>query len=1053
MLHSFTVIVIFCIYMGLLFGLALWAERRASAGRSLINNPLIYSLSLAIYCTAWTFYGSVGVAAHSGLLFLAIFLGPTLVIIFWGGLLRKMVRLKNKYRITSIADFISSRYEKSEPVAALVTMIALVGITPYVALQIKAVLSSFTVLTTHQGESGGWLGTHVGPVVVALLIVFTIIFGVRRQDPTERHEGMVLAVAVESMVKLVSFLTVGIFVAYFLFDGVEDLLTRLPRMELPPETSRAHQEPVSFLTWICYLVASAGAILFLPRQVHIAVVENKSERHIRWAMWLFPLYLLAINYFVYPIAAAGLAEGYPLEQADTFMLRLPLDQGSHALALLVFIGGFSAGTSMILISSMTMSTMISNHLLLPLVDWIPQLGIIERQLLKCRWAAVAGFILLGYYFERLVGENFDLVGIGMLSFNAVLQLAPATIGGLYWRGANRKGAIWGMTAGFTVWVYTHLLPAFVISGHLPTDFLEYGPLGIAWLRPQHLFGLEGLDPLAHSVLFSLIFNLGFFIVGSLVSESSPENQRRAEAFVGVLDESDMYQESGEGQATISLLDKRRKIEKLFSRYHQMGRAEEITDACIQQVGLSGSTRATIRQLAELYDQVEKTLGGIIGAATAHRILAQSDIFSPEETRQLRDLYAEILADLRARPADLKRKIDFYRERANLIRAHSAELEDKLNELKRQISRRRQAEGRLRESEERYRLAIEYSSDGVAVINDARIIFCNRRLPAIFGYRRRRDMLGRALADIIHPDDRERVLTYSRQRQRGLTVPNRFDYKGLKKDGNSIYVAVSATSVNYHGQTLELVYLRDVTNRRRTEEEIRHLSRRLIAGIEEERRRLAADLHDEFGQSLTALHLWVESLKKSMSPDQAEQVQRCDKLGTAIEQIVDRMRKVSSELRPDMLDHLGLVPTAEWFVKDFQRYLEGVKLEFEAVGFGMRRLNPELEIGFYRILQEALNNVAKHAAASKVSVRLTYSHPKVIMVIKDDGRGFEPGLVRRPSAEGGGIGLVSMKERVAAVGGTLDIRSSPGSGVMIRVSAPARRPEAPASPETAAAAEG
>jgi signal transduction histidine kinase len=245
----------------------------------------------------------------------------------------------------------------------------------------------------------------------------------------------------------------------------------------------------------------------------------------------------------------------------------------------------------------------------------------------------------------------------------------------------------------------------------------------------------------------------------------------------------------------------------------------------------------------------------------------------------------------------------------------------------------------------------------------------------------------------------------------------------------------------------------VTNRRRAEEEIRHLSRRLIAGIEEERRRLAADLHDEFGQSLTALHLWVESLKKSFEPEQLEQISRCDKLRTAIEQIVERMRKVSSELRPDMLDHLGLVPTAEWFVGDFQRYLEGVQVDFQAVGFGQRRLDPELEIVFYRILQEALNNVAKHAGASHVSVNLTYSHPKAIMVIKDDGRGFEP-EGRRPHENGiGGIGLVSMKERVAAVGGTLDIRSSLGAGVMIRVSAPAQRAETPPAARAAAAQEG
>lgn len=1036
MLSGFLVIGLFCLYIGLLFLLALWAERRSSSGTSVVNNPLVYSLSLAVYCSSWTFFGSVGVAANSGVLFLAIYLGPTLVIIFWWGVLRKMVRLKASHHITSIADFISTRYEKSEPLAAMVTLIALLGTIPYVSLQIKAVLSTFVLITSQNGRVNQWMEAHVGPIVVALMILFTIIFGVRRLDPTERHEGMVMAVSAESIVKLISFLAAGVFVTYFMYDGAADIFQRVvDNPMVGPHVARQAQS-VSWHTWLSYLVVSASAILLLPRQFHVAVVENQNEGHVRWAMWLFPLYLFAINLFVYPVAMAGLLQGYSLADADLFLLKLPLEGGAHLLALLVFIGGFSAATGMVLISSMTMSTMISNHLLLPLVDWIPQLGFIERHLLGCRWLAVAGFILMGYWFDLLVGQRLGLVGIGMIAFVAVLQLAPATVGGLFWRNASKRGAMQGIMAGFLVWAYTMMLPTFVMSGWLDSQILVKGPLNIDFLRPQQLFGLTGLDPVSHTVFWSLLFNISFFILGSLREEQSQESQSRAEAFVGAMTDATIFHGSKRGRAYIPVGDKRRIIERLFGRYFSPETSVAISDRCISEVGLAGSRLASIIELAELYDQVEKTLGGSIGKATAHRILAQADFFTPREAEELREVYADILANLRTRPDELKRKIDFYQEREALIQAHSHELEEKVRELEAQIAGRRQAEAQLRESEERYRLAIKYSSDGVAVVQGSTIIFNNRKLATMFGYDRGRDMLNTDLAAIIHPDDREKVLENCRLRQEGFSTPSRYDFKGIRKDGTPLYIAVSATAVNYHGETLNLIYLRDVTSRRQAEEDIRHLSRRLFVGIEEDRRRLAADLHDEFGQTLTGLHLWVESVKNSLTPDQALQKEACDRMSQLIGRMVENLRKIASELRPDMLDHMGLAAAAEWCVSEFRSAPEAPEVEFEAVGFKERRLDPQVEIVLYRILQEALNNAAKHSGAKRVGVMLTYSHPQVIMVIKDDGRGFE--IEPNASVASGrdrGIGLVSMRERVASVGGSIDIRSEVGRGTIIRVALP------------------
>ncbi len=1037
MLSSFSVIAIFCLYMGFLFGLALWAQRRGQAGKSLVDNPLVYSLSMAVYCSSWTFFGSVGLAANRGLLFLAIYLGPTLVAIFGAGLWRKIVRLKNTHRITSIADFISTRYEKSETLAAVVTIISLVGTIPYVGLQLKAVLASFAVVTAHGDGSVSWVGSHVSAVVICLMIFFTIMFGVRSLEPTERHEGMVMAVAVESLVKLIALVAAGVFVSFWVFDGIGDIFRRVDANPFMQNLVGNQAHSVSLFTWVCYLIVSANAIVCLPRQFHITIVENRREDHIRWAMWLFPLYLFIINFFIYPVAVGGLLKGFPLAQADTFVLQFPLNENNHIMSLLVFIGGFSAATSMILICSMTMATMISNHLLLPLVDWIPQLKVIERRLLQCRWLAVAGFIILGYIFERYLTERLPLANIGMLSFAAVLQLAPALIGGLFWRGGNQRGAYWGLTSGFVVWAYTLLLPVFAQSGLIPDAFLHEGPFGLEFFRPQAFFGLAGLDPIAHTVFWSLVFNVGFYILGSLMSEPSQESQSQAEAFVGSTAGASMFPLSAGRQASIPLIEKRRKINALFSRYFGVGRAEDMTVEALAKVGLSGRVLASITELAEFYDQVEKTLAGSIGSATANRALARVEFFSVLESEELREMYAEILADLRARPEDLKRRIDFYKEREVLIERHAAELEEKVDQLERQISRRRDAELRLRESEERYRLVVESSSDGVIVIRDQIIIWGNHRLAEIFGYNELSEVLGRSLGIIVHTDERDRVLEISRNRQAGNPAPARYDFKGRKKDETPIYIAVSATTFNYRGETLSLAFLRDVTRRRLAEEQIHHLSRRLIVGIEEERRRLAADLHDEFGQALTGLHLGVESLVKAIPLQQLKQKSNGYKLIALIEQLAESLRSISTELRPDMLDHLGLVPTAEWYIDDFRERLPGLEVDFQAVGFGDRKLNPQIEIVLYRILQEALNNVVKHAEADQIIVKLTYSHPQVIMVISDNGKGFHPEEAEASAGFGkGGIGLISMKERVASGGGSIDIRSVEGKGTMIKITLPA-----------------
>jgi Na+/proline symporter len=407
----------------------------------------------------------------------------------------KMIRIARSHRITSIADFIASRYGKSHLLGGLVTVIAVVGIVPYIALQLKAISSAYTLLIEdadtllHLGDTGGWWLDST--LYVALtLAAFTVLFGTRHLDTTERHEGMVAAIAFESVVKLMAFLAVGFYVTYVLYDGFADLYAR----------ARAEPGLAALLTfdgsgqsgyggWFAYVLLAMLSVIFLPRQFQIAVVENVNEQHLRRATWLFPAYLLAINIFVIPIALGGLLHfGQGTVDPDTFVLTLPLAHDNAALALFAFIGGLSAATGMVIVEAIALSTMVCNDLVMPLLLRSRRLALSEqrdltRLLLGIRRGAIVGVLLLGYVYFRLAGEAYALVSIGLISFAAVSQFAPAVLGGMYWRGGTREGAFAGLLAGFVVWGYTLLLPSFAKSGWLDPHFLQHGLFGLNWLRP------------------------------------------------------------------------------------------------------------------------------------------------------------------------------------------------------------------------------------------------------------------------------------------------------------------------------------------------------------------------------------------------------------------------------------------------------------------------------------------------------------------------------------------------------------------------------------------
>src|SRR6476469_25820 len=510
MLQGWVVIAVALAYIGLLFLVASYGDRTRGLGRENRARLLIYPLSLAIYCTSWTFFGSVGFASRTGFDFLTIYIGPVLMIGLFSPLLMRVVRLAKTQNITSIADFIAARYGKGQAVAATVALIAIVGTIPYIALQLKAVSSSLETILAHVTAGTEVTRPLLGDIAlfVALsMATFAVLFGTRHIDATEHQDGLMLAVATESIVKLVAFLAVGIFVTFWMFDGPVALFHEA--MQRPSTAAIFSREP-RIDTLVAMTLLSFVAFILLPRQFHVAVVENNNVGEIKRALWLFPLYLVLINLFVVPIALAGLLTfSAGKVDSDMFVLALPLESGSNLFTIIAFVGGLSAATAMVIVESVALSIMVSNDLIMPLVLQRRQALISGREnigslLLTVRRLAIFVILLLAYVYYRSAGEA-QLASIGLLSFAAIAQLAPAFFGGLLWRRATAAGAIAGMTVGFLVWASPLLLPTFADAG-----FLALGPWGIDWARPQHLFGLD-LPPLVHGVLWSLALNILAYI--------------------------------------------------------------------------------------------------------------------------------------------------------------------------------------------------------------------------------------------------------------------------------------------------------------------------------------------------------------------------------------------------------------------------------------------------------------------------------------------------------------------------------------------------------------
>ncbi len=581
-------------YVAAMFLLAHAADRAAAAGRwRWMNRPVIYTLSLSVYCSAWTFYGAVGYASRSGLEFLTIYLGPGIVFAgaWWG--LRHLVRVARMHRVTSIADLISSRFGKSAGLAALVTLIAVMAATPYIALQLQSVSMALSAFAAPSSPLPGSvpLWTGVG------LAAFAILFGTRNLAADERHHGVVMAIAVEAVVKLVAFIAVGAYVLWGLADGPADVLARIDRMASQPDGAGWVIRPDR---WVVLIALSGAAVLVLPRMFHVMVVEASDDDRLRQAGWAFPLYLFVMSFLVLPIAVVGRDMLPAGSNPDLHVLTLPLSQGQDNLAAFVFIGGFSSAMSMVVVSAIAVSTMMANHWLVPL--WLRlRHGALSADaarddlrllMLNARRMAILMIIGAGWTYHQLSGGTSALAVMGIVAFSGMAQVLPAMIAGLAWRGATRRGAMAGIAAGALVWLGLIYLPS----------------LGL--VAPPRM--PQGIDPFAGSVLLALAVNLVLLMLVSLTDFPNPVERMQGLSFVHAVAPDGSSADPGGGARAEALLT-------LAGRLWGSDHALEIFRAAAAAQGKSGYLPdLTPRFLSDF----ERHMAGTVGAATAVALMTR-----------------------------------------------------------------------------------------------------------------------------------------------------------------------------------------------------------------------------------------------------------------------------------------------------------------------------------------------------------------------------------------------------------------------------------------------
>jgi PAS domain S-box-containing protein len=966
------------LYLLVLFLAAYVAERRERAGRSLVSNPYVYSLSLAVYCTSWTFYGSVGKAANSGLSFLTTYLGPTLMAALWWVVLRKIILLAKEYRITTISDFIATRYGRSLILSVLVTLVAVVGITPYLGLQLKAVMATFSLL------SGRAEGSHVVGWSLSLMLgVFAVIFGARRLDASERHGGLVFAVAFESAFKLIAFLAAGVFVTYFLFNGFGDILGKVQAGPHARLLRLGEGSGVSFLEWSSLTFLSMMAILFLPRQFHVAVVENESVEHIKKAVWLFPLYLFLINIFVLPIAFGGLLLGNIPSTADFYVLTIPMQYGHPLLSLVVFIGGFSAATAMIIVESVALSTMVMNSFVMPVLWDFRSMRNFGGVILNTKRLVILGLVCLGYVFAVSIGEFYSLVDIGLKSFEAVTIFAPSLLLGLFWKGGNRRGAIAGIIAGFSVWIYTLLIPALLRAGIIERGGAFAALFDSRLLNPTALFGIAVADRWSHSLFWGLFLNLFFYVGVSLFTKQSDEETRQAIIFV----DSFSPRQLSVPHRTESLGE----IEDVLGQYLGPDEAAEVVGGFLRRNRLSRGALSP-DGLVRLRDEAERVLSGAIGPSLSSLAFEERAVLSPEETHRISSSIRHISRNLQ------------------LSRQELAEANRRLALLK-----------------EFSENIIESMPLGVATLDESQqVTYWNTAMELITGVEKT-DALGKkaqGLMNCLDPNIFQPVV-----REGEITCRRNFDPPIVLKGHVSRLTG---------GQKGFVVVLEDITEKKKIEEELFRATKHAGLG------RLAAGVSHEIGNPLASISSLVQELMAEEGTDFTKGslgtiYQHVNRIARIVRSLGDFARLYPRQRVPTNLrDILDATIDLVRFDKNFR------KIEVTADVRQTRpvRIDPDqIQQVFLNLLLNARDAMPD---GGKLDITVRESDGHVRMTFADTGAGidaeardkiFDPFFTTKGPAGGTGLGLSICYSIVKDHGGSIEVEPAQERGTRFIITLP------------------
>jgi Na+/proline symporter/signal transduction histidine kinase/ActR/RegA family two-component response regulator len=1008
LIAGWVLLLVSLLYVGLLFAVAWLGDRRPLYPRQPRLRPYVYALALATYCSSWTFYGAVGTAARAGLAYLPIYLGPALLFVAGFGLMRRLVRVAMRRNITSIADFIGARFGKSHGLAALVAVIAVVAIVPYLALQLKAVAMSYGVL---RGVAATGAGHDTALWCALLLALFAILFGTRSIDASEHHHGLMLAIALESLIKLLAFAALALY-AYGHGPSLSAVL------KLPVEHAGQVVQPA----FVAQALLAFCAVFCLPRQFQIGVVECEDADDLNCARWLIPLYMLIVSAAVLPMVAAGtLLPAVRDGAGDAWVLNLPLAYGNGGMALLAYVGGFSAGTGMVIVAAVALSIMVSNDLAMPLLLRIRRLRLEQRSdlsqlLLRVRRCAIVALALMAYAYYRVAADVENLAATGLLSLAAVAQFAPAIVAALYWRGASRRGVMAGLLAGFAVWIYTLLLPAMEHAA----PWLRDGPLGIAWLRPQALFGTHGWDPVLHSAFWSLLVNVACLVFVSLRWRPSLEERLHAAMFVDP--HAISRAGAGDWRGRVQVADLRTIAERIIG---VRGTQRAFDDYARRRGKPLQPGESAERALIQA---TERLLAGAVGAASARRIL---------------------MGVLSGSGLDI---------------AEAMALMD-------------EASQELRFNRELLSTTLENVSQGISVVDaQMRLVAWNRRYLELFDYPDGMVYVGVPVADLIRWNAEHgecgpgEVAAHVAKRIGHMRAGSAHLFQRIRPDGTTIemrgralpgggYVTTYSDVTAYKHAERALIEANE-TLEQRVEQRTAELSEALAATAQARRiaeeanvsktRFLAAASHDLL-QPLNAARLFTSALRQQpgLDAEAGQLAERIDASFRAAEDLLDALLDISrldtGSYRPDV----GPVALGEVF-ESLQAQFAGVA---EQRGLRLRvattklavRSDPQL---LRRVLQNFVSNALRYTRHGGVLLGARRAGGEVRIEVWDTGPGIaeaqrsrifgEFQRLDRPSPWGEkGLGLgLSICDRIAhMLGHRLGLSSREGHGSCFSVTVP------------------